>query len=215
MPTTTATWKLTYPAGSDRLCDSPIYIEALADEVDAFLVTYNAFLDRILTPPYASLRATVPQTYPSFILPAGTPTLDVQYDTVNADTGNYTNLPATPGVIITDFTDGVSDELPDGIYLWGQYAYMQQDNSAPDTGYYQTFIQTISPSFNNPPGGVTFEDGGSPNVYMGSTYFAPRQLTSANGRVVMYTQVGNNNAVVGGVTTVKEGAFFFLWIGDN
>lgn len=213
MPSTTATWRLTYPVGTDEFCQGPVFIQDLAVEVDALLATYNAFLDRIRTPPYASLRATVAQTFPSSISPAGNPTFDVSYDTVNADTDNYTNLPATPSVIIADMTDGVSNELPDGIYLWGQYMYMTQNSSVVETGVYGSNITTITPAINTP-GGAQIEDGGT-GVYMGETYWAPRQQTTVNGRIVMYTQVTTNNAVVNSIGTLVEGAFFFLWIGDN
>lgn len=212
MPATTATWGLTYPLGTDRLCDGPTYIEQLADEVDILLGRYNDILDRIQIPPYASLRATIPQLYPAAVNPAGFPTLDVAYDTVNADTGNYTNLPAQPDTITVDTTPGVSNQIPEGIYLWGQYSWMEQPNAAVNTGYYNQTMITVQP-FNNPGGGAIEDNVGA--TLMGQTWFAPRRQTISNGKLVFYSQVGNRNAILGTFTTLQEGAFFMLWIGDD
>lgn len=96
MSGTTPTWGLTYTTGGDALCDyGPVYISALAAELEAIFTNFNTTLNRLLAVPYTSISASTPghATAIGSNIPA------VTFDTVNADNYSWTNLAVAPSII--------------------------------------------------------------------------------------------------------------------
>ena len=202
MTATTTTWAIPYATSTDPFCSGADIIDSMADRVDALLVTFNAGLDRVVTVPYASISTTTAQTAGPF--PSGVflslPGVIVQYDTVDEDTDNLTNLPTLPSAITIPVASG---------------------------GYWATFTNMIGTDASGSQlepeiaiNGPQQDPGGSP--YPGSTTSSVGGTTAVmlrfpvdagTGPIQLFTRelVGNTTVV----TTLNSATFVAFWVADE
>jgi len=84
MTGTTATQNLTYPTSGDLLKDQGLYIQTLAEQLEARLNSHDADLARSKVPPFAVVEVLTPNGYPL--------SLPFVFDTVLIDTDGMVDL---------------------------------------------------------------------------------------------------------------------------
>lgn len=202
----TATWGIPYATPATRLCDGYDAIDQMATAVDNLLVTFNADLDRIVTPPYASISTVVPQTVNTNVAGFAAPLLVIDYDTVNADTDNLTNLATLPSILT----------LPADV--------------SPTGGYFAIFNQvmgftgnTVNAGFIVPNVGINaavadlggWARGDDVNLPVGGTSaFLYPVSAAALGDVQIVGEMAAPNSGLPFATMVSS-TFFALWVGDQ
>lgn len=190
MSGTTPTWGLTYTTGSDALCDyGPVYIAALAAELETIFAGFNATLSRLLVLPYASVTASVA----AHSAQLGTSTPILAFDTVNEDNYGWTNLAISPGVISVAAPAGSS------YILMGMTAVIVDTISTYVSGGVPSLGESTNWSGNSP----TSTPAGGTTLRVGIFTTTPSQQ--------YFTMIGDTT---GNVLPSAGYSAFGLWMGD-
>lgn len=201
----TANWGIPYATPATRLCDGYDAVTQMAGAVAETLVEFTTDLSRVLTIPYASVAAFTQQLLATNIAGFAAPMLVIDYDTVNADTGGYTNLATLPSEINLP-----SDVSPTG----GYFAIFNQvigfTNNTVDTGLLTPYIGVNSTLAD--PGGLNFEDDVNFNV--GGTFTDMFAVNAATGDQQMIGEMGATNSGLPTATMVRS-FFWMFWVSDQ
>lgn len=200
----TATWGIPYAIPATALCDGYDAVAQMAQAVNDTLSEFFADLDRVLTIPYASIGATTDQTVKTNVPGFAAPVLVIDYDTVNADTENMTNIATLPSIIT----------LPANVSnTGGCYALFNQvigfTGNTVNTGVVEPFI-AINSALPDP-GGINFAD--DVNVNVGGTFASLIQVPAAGGDLQVVGEMGAANAGQP-FATMTSSTFFALWVSD-
>lgn len=90
MPSSTATWAIPYPDGTDAFCDGYLFIQDMAERVDEILDEFDVSLDETEVLPLARISRTTSESLATGEL--------LTFDTINFDTANL-SLQASFGLL--------------------------------------------------------------------------------------------------------------------
>lgn len=214
MTAVTANWQIPYATGSDPMCNGYAVIASMAARVDTLLGTLNGYLKRVSTPPYASVSAAASQSFSESV---SSTTYVLSYDTVNADTGAYTNLPSAPSSIVVPVANGASNQVTNGVYLVGAYTYQYATNGVFANGYYGAGIANLATGTATQYNDVTTTEMSNQPSPGGVTGFNLWDITNANsgGQENIYSYALCFASQAGSTVNVLQASMFFLWIGDD
>jgi hypothetical protein len=201
----TPIWNIPYATGTDRLCDGYAILDSMAQQIEDELDIFTTDLERVVTIPYASISANTVQLLATNLTGFAAPVLVINYDTVNADTGDYTAIATLPSILT----------LPSDVSATGGYfAIFNQvfgfTNATAASGLLGPYIAVNSTLTD--PGGQTYEDDVNFNV--GGTF---ADMFAVNATTGDQQLVGEMTATNSGLPTASmvRSTFWMFWVSDQ
>lgn len=129
----TATWQIPYPAGTDRFCDGYLFIQDMAERVDAILDDFDISLAAVQVVPLARVSSTVTNnlvagelmTYSTIDFDTDNLALQAAFGTLTAKaltyyqagaTSFFRNVGGTAGNTSTNYVDATDGS----VFTWNQ-----------------------------------------------------------------------------------------------
>lgn len=202
----TTTWAIPYATGTDPWCNGPTILASMATALDTLVTTFAADLARIQIPPYAGIETLTSRTVSLNTGVVAPVIVTATMTTVDADTGNYTNLSVDPTSITIPATRP-------GYFLG--LAYTEGVHNTTPMISTTLLVRAVNPNYIPLPDNNVYQtrSGNNTSVASSVVFMLPVDATGTVQFQAAMADVATSSA--GDTVTMRRAIVAMLWIADE
>jgi hypothetical protein len=211
MTANTTTWNIPYATGADPWCNGPAILASMAASIDTLVTTFASDLARIQIPPYASIETLTTTSTTLDVNSVAPVVLTATMTTVDADTGNYSNLSVDPTSITIPATRpgyylGIA-------YTEGIHNFAQGTTSGIST---TLMVQAVNPSNVPLPDNNVYQTRSGGNISVASSAVFMLNADATTGTLqYQVAMIDVSSSTITDKLTMRRAFVAMLWVADE